>query len=326
MERQVDFSRDRRMLCGACGRRWLVDLDWIDRWEQAKETCPGCGITCEHEDSPRVTVNADDPALDDHQVARFSWYHTSTQQDWPTPDLDPTTRLTAETRARMGGDERVADWAERQRARALHVGTYEAAIHNMLRRIQDQADHGAQFYLYRVHLKPSVVVRAGWVVDPSNFVGDVALDEVCPPGVDVARYLNYHEDPGGLALALGRDAIASVQQVAIPLLGVWDVGWVRDAVAALGHAVETVAPSSSRLSRFRRMSSPRVRMSHELVAALAGRLPISLQDQFTAAAAFAEGDDPVRWARRTSGLVRLIEEPGHVLAMLDRQRRRKVGG
>lgn len=192
-------------------------LDWIDRWEQTEETCPGCGMTCEHEDSPRVTVDPDDPALDDDQIARFSWYHTSTQPDWPTRDFDPAAELTADTRAAMGGEQRVAAWAARQRAKALHVGTYEAAVHNMLRRVRDQADHRSQFYLYRLHLQPSVVVQEGWVIERSNIVGDVALDEVCPPGVDVARYLNYYEDPGGLSLALGREAISSLQRVAIPL-------------------------------------------------------------------------------------------------------------
>jgi hypothetical protein len=39
MERRIDFSRARRMLCGACGHGWRVDLDWLDRWEQAKEKC-----------------------------------------------------------------------------------------------------------------------------------------------------------------------------------------------------------------------------------------------------------------------------------------------
>ncbi|MEE6282798.1 hypothetical protein [Georgenia sunbinii] len=235
MERRIDFSRKRHMLCGICGHRWMVGLDWIDRWEQGKETCPGCGTSCEHEDSPRVTVDPGDPALDDDQVARFTWHHTSTQRDWPKKYFDPAAALTRETRLMMGGDERVAAWAARQRAKALHVGTYEAAVHNMLRRISDQADHGSQFYLYRVRLKPSVALREGWLIDPSNFVGDVVLDEVCPPGIDVARYLNHHEDPGGLSLALGRDAIASVQQVAVPLLDAWDDSWVRDAVAARGR-------------------------------------------------------------------------------------------
>lgn len=324
MERRIDFSRDRRMLCGVCGHRWLVDLDWIDRWEQAKEACPGCRVTCEHEDSPRVTVDPDDPALHDDQVARFFWYHTSTQPDWPTRGFDPAAVLTPETRMMMGGDVRVADWAARQRAKALHVGTYEAAVHNMLRRMRDQADQSSPFYLYRVHLEPSVVVQDGWVVDPGGLVGDVALDEVCPPGVDVARYLNYHEDPGGLSLALGRDAIAGVQRVSVPLPDAWYDGWVRDAVAALGDVVETAAPPTDGLSRFFPPPSPRVLAEQELAAALAGRLPINLQDEFDSAVAFAEGDDPMRWARRTSGLFSLIEDPGHALAALDRQGRRQV--
>ncbi|MEU7320955.1 hypothetical protein ABZ682_10385 [Streptomyces griseoviridis] len=52
--------------------------------------------------------------------------------------------------------------------------------------------------------------------------GDVVLDQICPPGVDIARYLNYHEDPGGLSLALGREAAAGVQQVPVPLPDAWD--------------------------------------------------------------------------------------------------------
>jgi hypothetical protein len=324
MERRIDFARERQMLCGICGHRWAVGLDWIDRWEQANETCPGCGTTCEHEDSPRVTVDPGDPVLDDVQVARFSWYHTSTQPDWPTKDFDPAAILTRETRLMMGGGESVAAWAARQRAKALHVGTYEAAVHNMLRRIRDQADHSGQFYLYRVRLKPSVVVREGWLIDPSNFVGDVVLDEVCPPGIDVARYLNYHEDPGGLSLALGRDAIAGVQQVAVPLVDARDESWVRDAVAALEDASESVAPATGRLSRFMRPSSPQAVVGRELGKALADRLPVNLQDQFASAATFAEGEDPAGWARWTSGLLDLIEDPGRVLAAVDKSGHRRV--
>ncbi|MFE0645721.1 hypothetical protein ACFW2Y_29535 [Streptomyces sp. NPDC058877] len=324
MERWIDFSRDRRMLCGACGHQWRVDLDWIDRWEQGEETCPGCGMTCEHEDSPRVTVDPDDPALDDDRVARFFWYHTSTQPDWPTQDFDPAAVLTYETRRMMGGEQRVAEWIARQRAKALHVGTYEAAVHNMLRRMRDQADQGSQFYLYRVRLKPSVVVREGWLVDPSNFVGDVVIDEVCPPGVDVARYLNYHEDPGGLSLALGRDAIASVQRIAVPLPDTGDGGWVRDAVVAIEGVSGTGVPATGKLARFMRPSSSRAVLGRELGASLAGRLPVNLQDQFASAAAFAEGEDPEQWARRTSGLFDLIDDPTRVLAALDRQDPREV--
>ncbi|MEU9269133.1 hypothetical protein AB0E04_27305 [Streptomyces sp. NPDC048251] len=324
MERRIDFSRERQMLCERCDHRWRVDLDWIDRWEQAKETCPGCGTACGHEDSPRVTLDSGDPALDDDRVAQFSWYHTSTQADWPTRHFDPAAVLTPETRRMMGGEQRVSAWAARQRAKALHVGTYEAAVHNMLRRIRDQADQRSQFYLYRVRLKPSVVVREGWLVDPSNFVGDVGLDDVCPPGVDAARYLNYHEDPGGLSLALGRDAIASVQRIAVPLPDTWDGGWVRDAVAALEGVSGTVVPATGKPARGMRPSSPRAVLGRELGAFLAGRLPVNLQDQFASAAAFAEGEDPEQWARRTSGLFDRIDDPTRVLAALDQQDPREV--
>ncbi|MEV0283477.1 hypothetical protein AB0H36_05085 [Kribbella sp. NPDC050820] len=71
MERPIDFSRDRHMLCGGFGRRFVVDLDWIDRWEQGQEKCPGCGMTCEHEDAPQATVDPADPALDNDRVTRL---------------------------------------------------------------------------------------------------------------------------------------------------------------------------------------------------------------------------------------------------------------
>lgn len=324
MERPIDFSRDRRMLCGICAREWLVELDWIDRWEQGREVCPGCGTTCEHENAPRATVNPDDLALDADKIAQFAWYHTTTLPDWPTRDLDPAADLTPETRRMMGGAKRVAAWAARQRGKALHVGTYESAVHNMLRRMRDQADRGSQFYLYRVLLMPFVVVREGWLIDPSDFMGDVVLDEVCPPGVDVARYLNYHEDPGGLSLALGRSAIASVQQVAVPLPDACDDDWAREAATALDGTSDTPVPATDRLSRFIRPSSPQALLGRELGAALAGKLPVNLQDQFASAAAFDEGDNPMRWARRTSCLFDLIVNPLRALAELDRQERRTV--
>lgn len=324
VDRQIDFWLERHMLCGGCGHRFVVDLNWIDRWEQSGEKCPGCGLTCEHEDAPRVTVDPGDLALHDERVAHFSWYHTSTQPDWPARDFEPAADLTPETRMRMGGDERVAAWAARQRAKALHVGTYEAAVHNMLRRMSDQADQGSQFYLYRVHLKPSVIVRQGWLVDPSNWLGDVVLDDVCPPGVDVARYLNHHEHPGGLSLTLGRGAIADVQQVAVPLPDGWDSVWVREAAAVLESASETLVPATGKLGRFMPPSSPRAALGRKLGAGLAGRLPVNLRSQFESAAALDDGVNPVQWARRVSCLFGLVVDPGRVLAALNRQESRAV--
>jgi hypothetical protein len=110
----------------------------------------------------------------------------------------------------------------------------------------------------------------------------------------------------------------------VPLPDVWDAEWVRDAVTAFASTSDTVAPAFRGLSRFMRPSSPRAVLGRELGAALAGKLPVNLRDQFASAAVFDEGDDPVRWARRTSGLFELIGDPVRVLSALDRQERRQV--
>lgn len=298
MERPIDFWPDRHMLCGNCGDPIVVDLDWIELWECGKEGCPRCGLTCEHENAARVTVDPDDPALEDDHVASFFWYHTSTAPDWPVQDFDPTADLTAEDRRKMGGDVGIASVAAVYRAKALHVGTYAAAVHNMFRRMGDQADRDNQFYLYRVHLRPDVVVKKDWVPDPSDWLDTVVLEDVCPPGIDVTRYLNYHEDPGGLSLVLGRNEIASVQQVAIPLLDAGaDDNWTLSAIKELEEASDTPVCEQDILGSWRPGPLPRAQVGQELGEALAARLPVNLRRQFKSAVSFSEGEDPAQWAR-----------------------------
>lgn len=161
-------------------------------------------------------------------------------------------------------------------------------------------------------------------MDPSDWLGDVVLAEVCPSGVDVARYLNHHEDPGGISLALGRDAITSVQRVAVPRADAWDVDWVRDAVAALEKESDVPVPATGKLGRFMRPSSPRAAMGRGLGRALADQMPVNLREQFASAASIGECDDPSRWARRTSALAGLVLEPARVLAELDGEESRQV--
>lgn len=295
------------MRCGNCGHEFVVQSIWMDRWEQGEEECLGCNLTCEHENAPRVTVDPKDSALDDDRVAQFFWYHTSTHPDWPAKNIEPADPKTS-------WDEQVA---ARQRGNALHVGTYEASVQIMLRRISDQVDQGRQFYMYRVRLKASVTVREGWIPDPSNWVGDVVLDEVCPEGVDVTRYLNYHEDPGGISLALRRDAVADVQQVAIPLPEPLDGDWVREAAATLERVSAAPVTPTGKLGRFMQPSSPRTALARKLAEDLARSLPHNLRHQFEVAASFHEGTDPAPWARGTSCTFDLIAEPSRVLVALD---------
>ncbi len=297
------------MRCDRCLRSWRVGPDWVDRWNRGFETCPGCGVSCEVEDAPRVTVSADDPALDTRSVVRFAWYHTTTHDDWPRRDYDPLATLTPVTIQRMramtrpGGAER---WEERQRSKALHVGTYEAAIQNMLRRMDDQGDAGKQFYLYRLRLRDDVVTSEGWVPDPVDFVGDVQLNDICPPGTDVAPYLNLNEDPGSISLALGRTAIATVQRIAIPVEAA-DSHWPRSAEAMLAVAEPERRPAVVR----------------RLVADLGLTLPRSMRGGFESVAR-VYSTNPERWADYAWGVARLIADPGQTQARLDMSATRNV--
>lgn len=213
----MGFYRARHTRCAACGHEETLDLDWFERWSVGDEFCPGCRVDCTEEKATRVVADPQDPALDDALVARLSWWHTSSFPDWPSASFDPVARLTEVTRRRMGS-QGVRRWAERQRKKALHVGTYEAAIHNLLRRISDQPEPGARYYLYQVKLRPDVIVGPGAADELVDWMGDVPLSKACPPGIDATRYVNQHEDIGGISLALGRGALLAVQRIELPVV------------------------------------------------------------------------------------------------------------
>ncbi|MEK6311551.1 MAG: hypothetical protein V4737_13320 [Curtobacterium sp.] len=317
MDREIDFDHNRHMRCGRCAREFVVDLEWLDRWERGNEHCPGCGVDCQEEDAPRVIADPTDPVLDDAYARRVFWYHTSTHPDWPAKDFDPAAALTPETRLRMGGDARVAAWAKRQRTIALHVGTYEAAIQNMLRRKGDQGDRDSQFYLYRVRLRPSLTMRPGWIVDSSDGFGDVTFARVCPDGEDAARYANEHEDPGALSVALHRGAIKEVQRIEIPLGTVLNREQERRVLETLTSASDVPVPAEGKIARLLPAVSPRVGTARQLAKQIAETLPINLRNQFASAAAFVEGSDPAPWAHRAIALAELVTEPKRGLAALD---------
>jgi len=198
----------------------------------------------------------------------------------------------------VGRNKPVAEWAERQNSNALHIGTWEAAIHNMLRRINDEGGRGEQCYFYRVHLRPTVIVREDWLIYPSNFVDYVALDEVCPPGIDVSRYLNHHEDPGGISLALGRPAINYIKQLQIPPLDATDASWIADAVTVLESATaSTLSPAGLREFGCRNTPTCGSKSAFEGAASLTAGLPVNLRSPFGAAISFNDTLEPDARAR-----------------------------
>lgn len=83
-------------------------------------------------------------------------------------------------------------------------------------------------------------------------MGDVQLAEVGGPLIDVYRYVNTHEDPSSISLAVTMHAIRSVQRICVPL-PVYPVDpWVTAASLRLVAAASPPAPEpKTRLERFR---------------------------------------------------------------------------
>lgn len=297
MERPIDFFRDRNMLCDNCGKCFVAKLEWYESWDAYGEDCPYCGVEFKEEKALKTVVAPTDPMLEKAMVAQCFWYHTTTCQDWPPEDCDQTEKISP--------------------INALHVGTYEAAVHNMLRRMASQSDGQSEFYLCRVRLRPRVVVRDDIPIDPSDYLGNVALEKICPPGIDVSRYLNLKEDQGGISLALGRNAIKSVQQVALPIRGIVSRDWVCDAIATLEALSDEPVLTTNKSGHDQPEPSLRTSKAEELEDELADRLPVNFREQFKTAMSHAGGDDPSALVTRMAGLVGLIEEPHLVLAALD---------
>jgi hypothetical protein len=104
---------------------------------------------------------------------------------------------------------------DRHEDQALHLGTYEAAIESMLRRMRDQDDGGSQFYLYRVALhRDGLVIEPGWRDENSSEAAQIT--QVDLGDADGVRYLNVHESPGSISLAVRRKAIAWVRSISLP--------------------------------------------------------------------------------------------------------------
>jgi hypothetical protein len=331
IERPVDFHRHRGMRCGACGHEWRVSAEWLDRFDQGYEACPHCGTDCQAEDRPDFWAREEDPSLDDLIVLGMYWYHSSTHANWPDPCFDPAARLTELTKQRMGkiGAEELGleRWARGQKTKALHLGTYEAAIENMLRRIRDQGSSRDQFYLYRVRLSPDAVIEPGVHPEPTNFVGDVQLAEVGGPGIDAYRYVNTHEDPSSISLAVTMQAIRSVQRISVPLPVAPRDPWVTAASLRLAAAASLPSPEPrTELDRFRgRMPSALHIEARELEAEVAESLPVGLRDRFHVSIDEAVlKTDPAVFTSKLVALARLVTDPRSVLTALNAQPWRPV--
>lgn len=330
-ERDIDFARPRLLHCNKCGHQDEFSHPWIDLWEQGKQGCPSCGITSDHPLRATYTYSPSDLAVDNTLISTLHWYHTTTHENWPNPNFDPLTTLTQESQERMElmcGKGASARWARKQKLKALHVGTFEAAIENMLRRIQNQPAPQSQYYLYRVHLCSSNKVVEGINCEPTNFTGDAYLPDLGLKPSAAYRYVNVHEDPGSISLALGIESIESVQKLALPLLPPTSSESQEIERALDAAELESPVEIKDIFSKYRRtpnFTDPYALMADAQWNKLALQLPDRLQRPFQGALDLklkGSGNDAV--SRHMIGMSDIILKPEKILQALETIAAKKI--
>jgi hypothetical protein len=152
IERFDGFAYRYRMRCECRG---AVDISaetyYREQFNEARVPCPHCGGSVHFGPAVALLRDEDDIALDNTAVSAFAWYHTSRWEGWPSDGFAAEAEEGARRTAEHYGFD-LGSMVERATTKALHVGTYEAAIENMLRRMRNEGDADEQFYLYRVWL------------------------------------------------------------------------------------------------------------------------------------------------------------------------------
>lgn len=212
-------------LAGFNYRYWFTCPDCHGRIDtttlEETVTC-ACGAAIDTADLDPALRNPNDVALHDDSVANLVWYHTSRYENWP--DREAYAAETADMVAECFSyhDESEQQHVIEQRTSfALHLGTYEAAIENMLRRLdtQDGDDRSnVHYWLHRVQIQlaPGELHPHVGEEIPSYF-GEIPLSELDDRGARAVRYVNIHEAHGSVSIAIHPDVIATVASIALPL-------------------------------------------------------------------------------------------------------------
>ncbi|WP_139319514.1 hypothetical protein [Gordonia sp. CNJ-863] len=206
--------------CAACGTRIAVGADEYSLQEAGEMAYPGCSCGCEIDISSAQPVirSVDDPVVDDVAVDQVEWYHSSCTRDWPNAELYRAS-LVSQLAASALPTSDVQQMLTWKTGLALHLGTYEAAVENMLRRAADQDDpRTTRYWLHRVRLRLAPGdLHPHVTTELVGAFGDVELARVHELGARVVRYVNTREAAGSLSLAIDPSVIGEVSTIAIPV-------------------------------------------------------------------------------------------------------------
>lgn len=256
--------------CAACGTRVHIAADLFELQTSYTPTrssapfsrCHNCDAEIEVTKLYPVLRDLDDIALKDDQVDKLYWYHSSTYENWPDTEAYAAAyeAQIADARGlqRRSSSERLL---KRHRSKAVHIGTYEAAIDNMFRRLHDQDDRDGlppQYWLHRVqiHLDPGDLAP-GVGEEPTDWVGDVPLSmfDAEYGGARAVRYVNVNEAHGSISVAIHPAVIATVATIPIPVeLVAVEAAAAAAAVARAGTALAEIAPLCPDTTGIDRMS------------------------------------------------------------------------
>ncbi|MBG6181903.1 hypothetical protein [Arthrobacter sp. CAN_A1] len=218
IERTVNFAHGYRVKCPSCStEQWLTAEEYAAN-AAAGSTCSNCHGAIDLGPSSIALRNPNDLALCDRAVSRLAWYHTTDQFDWPASEKPLETSVVEHflERVRMS-DEELDAYRLIHENQALHIGTYEAALESMLRRMREQDAQDQQFYLFRVGLREGLEIESCWRDENTSPAAKITSADLIDQGIDAIRYLNAHESVGSISMAVLRGGIESVQKLALPV-------------------------------------------------------------------------------------------------------------
>ena len=241
--------------CAGCGTRVNIAADLYElqtsytptRPQAAFSRCDECDAEVDVTELRPVLRNLDDIALQDDRVGRLYWYHSITYENWPDAEAyaDAYKEQIANGPAFWRGWSSPEQLLKDHTSKAVHIGTYEAAIENMLRRLHNQDDRDGsppQYWLHRVqiHLEPGDLAP-GAGEEPTDWVGNVPLSMLDDEygGARAVRYVNVNEAHGSISMAIHPAVNATVATIPIPVESV--AVETAAAAAAAAQAVTALA-------------------------------------------------------------------------------------
>ncbi|MGA6209308.1 hypothetical protein ACPESR_31580 [Nocardia testacea] len=152
---------------------------------------------------------------EDAQVDQHLWYHTSYYQDWPSPSYRDD--IAAQIKLSLLPSHQHEEAVDGKTSLALHLGTYAAAVENMLRRMHDEpSDRPYWLHQVQIQLRP-FDLAPGIHEEFNGLFGDVPMKAVTDLNAWAARYVNVHEAPGSISLAIGPRVIMRVRTIPLSM-------------------------------------------------------------------------------------------------------------